>query len=172
MNKSQTLKINNSRKKLKSVPLIDNVKILPYKGTPFTIKNIGSNNISIIVEKIDMNIMCKSPFNVSIEKWFGKNKIPDNVNKSDNVLDYFIKIHILKTEIPIQEKTFSSIEKYVSFLLNNEIYSIEFTGAIIPNLMDYNGITIPKLNYLDYSIDKMINTNNDAIRYGVSLQFD
>ena len=163
------LKIDNSQKEFKLIPLVNSIKVIPEKGTPFTITNIGSNNISIIVKKFYTN---DPRFNVSIEEWFGENEIPNNLVKSDNVSDYFVNIRIAKTEDPIQEKIFLSEKELYGFLVNQEVYSVTYTGAAIPDFLDYSGIISHKKGYLDLSIDNIININDrDVVKDGIYLQF-
>ena len=101
---------------------------------------------------------------VSIEKWFGENKIPNNVNKLDNIFDYFIDIRFVKTEAPIQEKIFSSEKELYDFLVMQDLYSVTYTGAAIHNFVSNEG--------LNYSIVDIINKNNaNVVHDGIYLQF-
>ena len=106
----------------------------------------------------------KSLFNVSIEKWFGENKIPNSVNKLNNVLDYFIDIRFVKTETPIQEKIFLSENELYEFLVMQDVYSVTYTGAAIPNFVSNES--------LNYSIVDIININDkNVVHNEIYLQF-
>ena len=90
MNHIQTLKIDNSQKEFQLIPLVDSIRIIPEKGTPFAITNNGSNNISITVNKTDGD---RPAWNIPFDRLFYK--ISDNINKTDILLDYYVDIFII-----------------------------------------------------------------------------
>ena len=47
MDSNQILKIDNAKNEFKLIPIKNSIRITLEKGTPFTITNISSNNISI-----------------------------------------------------------------------------------------------------------------------------
>ena len=115
----------------------------------------------IMVKKTDTNKLFS---NVSIEKWFDKNKIPNGVSKSDNIFDYFIDIRFVKTETPIQEKIFLSENELYDFLVMQDVCSVTYTGAAIPGFFNYEGLI--------FSIVEIINiSNKNVVLDGIYSQF-
>ena len=79
-------------------------------------------------------------------------------------MDYFIYIRFAKTETPIQEKIFLSENELYEFLVMQNVYSVTYTGAAIPDFVSNEG--------LNYSIVDIININGkNVVHDGIYLQF-
>lgn len=142
------------------------------KGKLFNIVNLGQTPISIIVKK---NTEVKG-FNITAKEWFGKGNVPTFIDEWDFISDYFVDIIVIEGDWskygnlsidPVFSEYFDirGLKKgvYKNFLASPEVKSIgTFTGCLIPDLVDGNGVT--------HSVDNII--NNSIARTGVFIAID
>ena len=130
----------------------------PNKGKLFNIVNLGQNPVSIIIRKskvLGMNIIAR--------EWFGAGKVPSYINEWDFISDYFVDLIIVQgnwTDYqqlsidPVYSKYFNTrglIKAKMNDFFADESVNVlaSFTGSVIPDLTDGNGI--------NHSIDTIIN---------------
>lgn len=130
----------------------------PNKGKLFNIVNLGQNPVSIIVRKSKVLGM-----NVIAREWFGAGKVPSYINEWDFISDYFVDLIIVQgnwTDYqqlsidPVYSKYFNTrglIKAKMNDFFADESVNVlaSFTGSVIPDLTDGNGI--------NHSIDTIIN---------------
>ena len=129
------------------------------RGRLFNIVNLSQQATSTIVRK-SVNA---TQYNVTAQDYFGSDEVPEYVYPSDYVSDYFVDIFVVKgdwTNLPVLSKDpvwskyfdargliSSQLESFLS--LDDVTLLGSFTGCIIPNFIDNNGV--------NQSIDVIVN---------------
>lgn len=129
------------------------------RGRLFNMVNLSQQETSIIVRK-SVNA---SQYNVTAQDYFGTDDVPEYVNPTDYVSDYFIDVFVVKgnwsdlpvlSKDPVWSKYFDArgirsnqLENFLS--LDSVTLLGTFTGCIIPNFIDNNGV--------NQSIDVIVN---------------
>lgn len=140
-------------------------------GKLFNIVNLGQTPTSIIVKKATVQ-----GFDVTAREWYSAANVPSFIDEWDYISDYFIDVILVQGNWTDYQSlsvdpTWSEFfdlrglkkEKLQEFLGAPEINTIgSFTGSIIPDLVDGNGIT--------HSIDVII--NNSIAATGIFCSID
>jgi hypothetical protein len=129
------------------------------RGRLFNIVNLSQQATSTIVRK-SVNA---TQYNVTAQDYFGSDEVPEYIYPSDFVSDYFVDIFVVKgdwTNLPVLSKDpvwskyfdargliSSQLESFLS--LDDVTLLGSFTGCIIPNFVDNNGV--------NQSIDVIVN---------------
>ena len=129
------------------------------RGRLFNIVNLSQQETSTLVRK-SVNA---TQYNVTAEDYFGADEVPAYVRPTDYVSDYFVDIFVVKgdwsdlpalSKDPVWSKYFDArgiktnqLENFLS--LDNITVLGTFTGCIIPNFIDNNGV--------NQSIDVIVN---------------
>lgn len=127
--------------------------------------NLGKSPISILVKKADTK-----GFEITAKEWFGVGKVPAFMREYDYIKDYFIDVLVVEGDFgpsryaslavdPIFSAYFDvnglKKDKLDAFLNLPEItYSAKFTGTIIPDFTDGNGV--------NQFIENIINNNTTS----------
>lgn len=131
------------------------------RGRLFNVVNLGQQVASFIIKK-SSNV---TQYNVTAQEYYGPDEIPSYIKPSDFLSDYFVDVYMVRgdwTNLPLlaQDPTYSKyfdrrgiiasrLEQFVSL---DEITLIgSFTGCIIPDFLDNNGV--------NQSIDTIVNSN-------------
>lgn len=152
---------------------LGNVNSSPInQGKLFNIVNLGQTPVSIIVKK-NTNI---TGFNITAREHFGTGKVPSFIDEWDFISDYFVEVIVIEGNWskygnlsidPVFSEFFDvrGLKKgvYRNFLASPEVNIIgSFTGCLIPDLVDGNGVT--------HSIDTII--NNSIASTGIFVAID
>jgi hypothetical protein len=131
------------------------------RGRLFNIVNLSQQETSTIIRK-SVNA---SQYNVTAQDYFGTDDVPEYVNPTDFVSDYFIDIFVVKgdwsdlpnlSKDPVWSKYFDArgikTDQLENFLSLDDVTLLgTFTGCVIPNFIDNNGV--------NQSIDVIVNQN-------------
>lgn len=140
-------------------------------GKLFNVVNLGQTPVSIIVKKSKV-----LGFDVTAREWFGAGKVPTYINEWDFVSDYFVDLIVVEGDWtnylqlsidPVYSKYFDKrglIKAQVNNFFNDDSVNVSasFTGSIIPDLVDGNGI--------NHSLDTIVNAQIAAT--GVFIGID
>ena len=129
------------------------------RGRLFNIVNLSQQETSTIIRK-SVNA---TQYNVTAQDYFGPDEVPAYVHPTDYVSDYFVDIFVVKgdwsdlpvlSKDPVWSKYFDArgintaqLENFLS--LDDVTLLGSFTGCIIPNFIDNNGV--------NQSIDVIVN---------------
>jgi hypothetical protein len=139
-------------------------------GKLFHITNLGQSPVSILIRKA--NVL---GFDVTAREWYGIGKVPTYINEWDFLSDYFIEVKVVEGNWTnydqlILDPTYSKYftkrglkkSNMFEFLGHDSVNTLaEFTGCIIPDFVDGNGI--------NYSIDTIINQSLASIGIFVAI---
>lgn len=150
-----------------------------------SIANIGRKPLSVIVRKSDA-----IGFDVSVKEWYGVNEIPAFLNESDYISDYMVDVIVVDGNWsnynnlsidPVYGDLFDStglkknyVDKFgntkdalTTFLnLNNVNVLGVYTGSIIPDFLDKNGVALFIEDIVNLETNKtglMLSVNRDLI---------
>lgn len=141
--------------------LLANVNKHPInQGKLFSVVNLGQTQMSIIVKKANV-----VGFDITAREWYGSGKVPSFIDDWDFISDYFVEIIAVEGNWtnygnlsidPIFSEYFDvrGLKKgvYKNFLASPEVNMIaSWTGSLIPDLVDGNGI--------NHSIDTIVNAS-------------
>ena len=129
------------------------------RGRLFNVVNLSQQVTSTIIRK-SVNA---SQYNITAEDYFGSDEVPEYIQPTDYVSDYFVDIFTIKgdwsnlpllSKDPIWSKYFDArgikAGQLENFLSLDQITLLgSFTGSIIPNFIDNNGV--------NQSIDVIVN---------------
>lgn len=118
-------------------------------GKLFNVVNLGQIPVSVIIRKVDPG----SKFALTAREWYQSGNIPTFIDEWDFISDYFVKLSIIQGDWtnykqlsidPIFSKYFDNrgLKKGMTnqFMADSQVRTIgEFTGSIIPDLLDPNG---------------------------------
>jgi len=141
------------------------------EGKIFNLVNLSQTPVSVLIKKADV-----SGFAVTARSWYGVGNVPQFIDEYDFIEDYFIQVVIVEgnwtnyTQLsidPIFSEYFDSRglikSKERDFYGLNEVSVIgQWTGSIIPDLTDGNGVT--------HSVDTII--NNSVATTGLFVAID
>jgi hypothetical protein len=129
------------------------------RGRLFNLVNLSQQETSIIIRK-SVNA---SLYNITAQDYFGTDDVPEYVNPTDYVSDYFVDVFVVKgnwsdlpslSKDPVWSKYFDArgiksnqLENFLS--LDGVTLLGTFTGCVIPNFIDNNGV--------NQSIDVIVN---------------
>jgi hypothetical protein len=131
------------------------------RGRLFNVVSLGQQVVSFLVKKSN-NV---TQYSVTAKEYYGPDEIPAYIKPSDFLSDYFVDIYVIKgdwtnLQLLSQDPTYSKyfdrrgvmanrLEQFVSL---DEITLIgSFTGCIIPDFLDNNGV--------NQSIDTIVNSS-------------
>ena len=131
------------------------------RGRLFNVVNLSQQETSTIIRK-SVNA---TQYNVTAQDYFGTDDVPEYVNPTDYVSDYFVDIFVVKgdwsdlpnlSKDPVWSKYFDArgikTDQLENFLSLDDVTLLgTFTGCIIPNFIDNNGV--------NQSIDVIVNQN-------------
>lgn len=117
-------------------------------GKLLSIANLGTKKVSLLTRKTSVK-----GFDITARKFFGQNNVPDYLQDFDILNDYFLEVIIIEGEWsdydklsidPIYSKYFTKEglikSKLNEFLSEDGVdYVQNYTGSIIPDLIDGNG---------------------------------